>query len=264
MDTAGVISSVPSQSVGASCNVTTRPTFKQPKGVLTTQESSTYQQHDLQSFDQHSRGDMTTSQALNYLPSQDHPFAKEAAQQSLVESNASEQELKVKKVERSIQDQATFAQMAKIGEDILTKSGLVVQRFKEHEKEGKSFDSDEMDFKAPLHTLLRNCLDQTKENFALLKENTQARPECQSNVKDEDQTQEDLWLENADQKSKSRDQNEAIVILKDTPNPNNHYITYLECKRLELIKLRKLLKRLCFKREGLLALKRVAKLLYPP
>lgn len=174
-------------------------------------------------------------------------------------------------MERSIQDQATLVQMAEVGEDILIKSGLVIQRFNEDEKEGELFDSDEMDFKASLHALLRNFLDQSKENFALLKENTQASQECQSNVKDEDQTQEDLCLENADQESKSRDHKEAIVILKDTPNPNTyHFITYfLEWKRLEalvawMIKLRKLLNRLHFKREELLALKRVAKLLYPP
>jgi len=74
MDTGRVISSVPTQSASASCNITTRSTLMQPKGLLNIQESSTYQQGNSHSFAHHSRGNMTTSQAVNCLPSQSEPL----------------------------------------------------------------------------------------------------------------------------------------------------------------------------------------------
>lgn len=74
MDTARVISSIPTQSAGASCNSTKRSILMQPKKVLNIQESSTYQQQDLCSFTQRSRDNMTTSQAVNCLPSQGEPL----------------------------------------------------------------------------------------------------------------------------------------------------------------------------------------------
>jgi len=74
MDTGRVISSVPTQSAGASCNITTRPTLMQPKGLLNIQDGSTYQQGYSHSYAHHTRGNRATSQAMNRLPSQGEPL----------------------------------------------------------------------------------------------------------------------------------------------------------------------------------------------
>jgi len=177
-------------------------------------------------------------QSKNQDTPEDDLSDMEVAQASLIESEASEQEFKIKREEISVQDQVE--ELVEGDGNILTKSGVVVQMIKEEE----SFDSEEMDFKKSLDALLRNLLDQPIENFDLLKENS-------------------------DPESKPKYHTETVV-LQSTPNPINHWITlFTEWKRLKLAvawttTLRELLNRSCLKGKVLLAMIRNAKLLYPP
>ncbi|XP_077071633.1 uncharacterized protein lrrfip1a isoform X7 [Siphateles boraxobius] len=139
---------------------------------------------------------------------EDHLSASEANQESIVESEASDQEPKVEhfQEERSNQDQVTLnVELPEDEVDHQVKSDVVLQELKEkdddEEDQGESFDFDEMDLEASSGAPLKNLLDHSNED-ALLKESAEkASHEWQRNVKDEDQIQEDEHLENADQES---------------------------------------------------------------
>uniref|UniRef100_A0A671SVF6 Leucine-rich repeat flightless-interacting protein 1-like n=1 Tax=Sinocyclocheilus anshuiensis TaxID=1608454 RepID=A0A671SVF6_9TELE len=154
---------------------------------------------------------------------EDHLSANEAIQET-VESDASDQKPKVEKdeEERSIQNQVTLeVQLPEDEEDLLVKSDVAAQELKEGDEEeeddGESFDFDEMDLEASSDAPLKNFLDQPNEEVTLLKENVQeASQEHQSNVTDEDQTQEEEHLELADQESKPKEQKHDG---QDTENP---------------------------------------------
>ncbi|XP_056107962.1 leucine-rich repeat flightless-interacting protein 1 isoform X30 [Rhinichthys klamathensis goyatoka] len=139
---------------------------------------------------------------------EDHLSASEANQESIVESEASDQEPKVEHVqeERSNQDQVTLnVELPEDEVDPQVKSDVVLQELKEkddgEEDEGESFDFDEMDLEASSGAPLKNLLDHSNED-SLLKEIAQeASHEYQRNVKDEGQIQEDEHLEHADKES---------------------------------------------------------------
>ncbi|XP_016389919.1 leucine-rich repeat flightless-interacting protein 1-like [Sinocyclocheilus rhinocerous] len=153
---------------------------------------------------------------------EDHLSANEAIQETVGESDASDQKPKVEKdeEERSIQNQVTLeVQLPEDEEDLLVKSDVAAQELKEGDEEddGESFDFDEMDLETSSDAPLKNFLDQPNEEVTLLKENVQeASQEHQSNVTDEDQTQEDEHLELADQESKPKEQKDDG---QDTENP---------------------------------------------
>ncbi|KAL0184299.1 hypothetical protein M9458_019995, partial [Cirrhinus mrigala] len=141
---------------------------------------------------------------------EDHLPPNEAIQESVGESEASDQEPKVEKdeEERSIQNQvAPEVQLPQDEEDLLVKSDAAPQELKEEdeedEDEGESFDFDETDLEASSDAPLKNFLDQPNEEVENVQEASQ---EYQSNVTDEDQTQEDEHLELADQESKPKEQ----------------------------------------------------------
>uniref|UniRef100_A0A8C1JLF8 Leucine rich repeat (in FLII) interacting protein 1a n=1 Tax=Cyprinus carpio TaxID=7962 RepID=A0A8C1JLF8_CYPCA len=150
--------------------------------------------------------------------------SNEAIQDSVGESDASDQKPNVEKdeEERSIQNQITLeVQLPEDEEELLVKSDVAAQELKEEdekeEDEGESFDFDEMDLEASSDAPLKNFLDQPNEEVTLLNENVQeASQEHQSNVTDEDQTQEDEHLELADQESKPKEQKDDG---QDTENP---------------------------------------------
>ncbi|XP_042619598.1 leucine-rich repeat flightless-interacting protein 1-like isoform X8 [Cyprinus carpio] len=150
--------------------------------------------------------------------------SNEAIRDSVGESDASDQKPNVEKdeEERSIQNQITLeVQLPEDEEELLVKSDVAAQELKEEdekeEDEGESFDFDEMDLEASSDAPLKNFLDQPNEEVTLLNENVQeASQEHQSNVTDEDQTQEDEHLELADQESKPKEQKDDG---QDTENP---------------------------------------------
>ncbi|XDV30510.1 hypothetical protein PO909_033426 [Leuciscus waleckii] len=144
---------------------------------------------------------------------EDHLSASEANQESIVESDTSDQEPKVEHVqeERSNQNQVTLnVELPEDEVDPQVKSDVVLQELKEkdddEEDEGESFDFDEMDLEASSGAPLKNLLDHSNED-SLLKESAQeASHEYQSNDKDEDPIQEDENLELADQESMPTEQ----------------------------------------------------------
>ncbi|XP_050974573.1 uncharacterized protein lrrfip1a isoform X14 [Labeo rohita] len=141
---------------------------------------------------------------------EEHLPPSEAIQELVGESEASDQEAKVEKdeEERSIQNQVTpEVQLPQGEEDLLVKSDVAAQELKEEdeedEDEGESFDFDETDLEASSDAPLKNVLDQPNEEVGNVQE---ASHEYQSNVTDEDQTQENEHLEISDQESKPKEQ----------------------------------------------------------
>ncbi|XP_067299893.1 leucine-rich repeat flightless-interacting protein 2 isoform X9 [Pseudorasbora parva] len=140
--------------------------------------------------------------------------AIEANQESVVESEASDQEPTVENVqeETSIQNQVEMnVQLPEKDEDLQIKSDVVLQEVKEkdddeeEEDEGESFDFDEMDLEASSDAPLKNVVDQPNADSTFLKENAEASQKYERNVIDEDQIQEDEHLEHADQESKPKE-----------------------------------------------------------
>ncbi|XP_056321255.1 extracellular matrix-binding protein ebh isoform X4 [Danio aesculapii] len=151
---------------------------------------------------------------------EDNPSANEANQES---AEPSDQNSMVEKVEEemSIQGQVTpDGQLPKDDNDLLIELDVVglvhKQEDADEEDEGESFDFDETDLEASSDGPLKKSLDQPKEEVTLLKENVQeASQENQSNVIDEDLTQEDEHLQLAEQESKPDEQKDDV---HDTEN----------------------------------------------
>ncbi|XP_073701404.1 uncharacterized protein lrrfip1a isoform X6 [Garra rufa] len=150
---------------------------------------------------------------------EDHLSPSEAIQESVGESEASDQEPKIEKneEEKSTQNQVMLAVQLPEDEDLLVKSDVAAQELmeedEEEEEEGESFDFDETDLEASSDAPLKNVQDQPNEEVENVQE---AGEECQSNVTDEDQTQEDEHLELTDQESKTKEQKDDG---QDTENP---------------------------------------------
>ncbi|XP_005167696.2 leucine-rich repeat flightless-interacting protein 1 isoform X1 [Danio rerio] len=138
-------------------------------------------------------------------------FTNEANQESV---EPSDQNSMVEKVEEEISIQGLVTpdgQLPKDHNDLLIELDVVGLVHKQEdaveEDEGESFDFDETDLEASSDGPLKKSLDKPKEEVTLLKENVQeASQENQSNVIDEDLTQEDEHLQLADQESKPHEQ----------------------------------------------------------
>nr|XP_021327861.1 uncharacterized protein YFR016C isoform X14 [Danio rerio]XP_021334613.1 uncharacterized protein YFR016C isoform X14 [Danio rerio] len=141
----------------------------------------------------------------------DNLFTNEANQESV---EPSDQNSMVEKVEEEISIQGLVTpdgQLPKDDNDLLIELDVVglvhKQEDADEEDEGESFDFDETDLEVSSDGPLKKSLDKLKEEVTLLKENVQeASQENQSNVIDEDLTQEDEHLQLADQESKPHEQ----------------------------------------------------------
>ncbi|XP_051998265.1 nestin isoform X4 [Xyrauchen texanus] len=151
---------------------------------------------------------------------------EDEANRESVESGASDQKPKLEKFEedekeKSSQNQVMLdTQLAGDDEDSLVESDVVAQEPKEEneeEDEGESFDFDDMDHEASSDLLPKISLDQPNMDVTLFKENMLVpSQDFQSDVIDEDRTQDDELAAHVPKPKEHMDDGLAIEDLQTT------------------------------------------------